>query len=86
MEKQNRKPIVFDTSKEAWEKIGIYVTEHQYDDLRRINLFMGDKEHPMPVHYIMAVLKTLGLLPDEPPAEKDEKEKSLEELLGEQVK
>lgn len=86
MEKQERKPIMFDTSKEAWEKIGIYVTEQQYDDLRRINMFMGDEEHPMPVHYIMAVLKTMGLLPNKSPAESGTKEKLLKELLGEVAK
>lgn len=82
MEKQERKPIMFDTSKEAWEKIGIYVTEQQYDDLRQINMLMGDKEHPIPVHYIVLILKAFGLLPDKPQTEKGLKIKTIEELFG----
>lgn len=66
MEKQERKSIMFDTSKEAWEKIGIYVTDEQYEELRDINLFMPTQDSPIPVHYIMLVLKALGLLPKSP--------------------
>lgn len=56
---------MFDTSKEAWADIGIYVTDEQYERLRDINLLMATEENYIPVHHIMLVLKTLGLLPTE---------------------
>lgn len=65
--KKKQKKAIFDTSKKAWEEIGIYVTDKQYEDLCDINLFMATEENRIPVHHIMLVLKTLGLLPTEPP-------------------
>lgn len=53
----------FDTSKEALESLGIELTDEQYDDLVTINLFLRTEGNPIPVHHILLVLKTLGLLP-----------------------
>ena len=59
--------MLFDTSKEAWEKIGICLTDEQYKDLCDINLFMASDlkngETRMLLHYIMLILKTVGVLP-----------------------
>lgn len=56
---------IFDTSKEAWAKLGISLNQNQYNDLCLINMmFAGDykNDSPIPVHYILLVLKTLGLI------------------------
>lgn len=65
--RKKAKIVQFKTGREDWEKIGIYVTEEQYNDLFAINLFMNTEDNRIPVHYIMLVLKTLGLLPTELP-------------------
>lgn len=68
--KKKKKQPNFNTSRESWERIGIHLTKEQYQDLCVINqLMVGDIMHGTctPVHYIMLVLKTLGLLPSELP-------------------
>lgn len=55
-----------DTSIEGYKYIGINLTEKQLNDLFAINLMMkGETGKDIPVHFILLVLKTLGILPPE---------------------
>ena len=59
---------IFDTSKEAWAEIGISLTQEQYNDLCLINtMLVSDRARyrQTPVHYILLILKTLGLIGSE---------------------
>lgn len=55
-----------DTSISAYQKIGINFTEKQYEDLVDINILMQGKDNKdIPVHFIIMILKALGLIPSE---------------------
>ncbi len=55
-----------DTSKEAYRKIGINLSNEQYEKLIDINfLAQGKDNKKIPVHFILMTLKALGLLPPE---------------------
>ena len=57
------KPRQYDTSKETIEKvIGIKITDKQYGELMTINLNMQTIENPVPVHHVLLILRTLGLI------------------------
>lgn len=64
--KKKKKKEIFSTSKEDFKKIGIELTDEQYDDLCQINLFMMLMPD-IPVYNILLILKTLGLIPTEIP-------------------
>lgn len=64
--KKKKKKEIFSTSKEDFKKIGIELTDEQYDDLCQINLFMMLMPD-IPVYNILLILKTLGLIPTEMP-------------------
>lgn len=77
---------IFDTSKEAWGQLGIELTQEQYNDLCLINTMFArncKSDRATPVHYILLILKTLGLIGGEKPdnqlvnvsAEKTEQER-----------
>lgn len=59
--KKKKKKEIFSTSKEDFKKIGIELTDEQYDDLCQINLFMMLMPD-IPVYNILLILKTLGLI------------------------
>lgn len=65
--KRNSKKVKkIDTSIEGYEHIGIKLTEEQIRDLAMINIMMaGTTGTRIPVHCILLVLKTLGILPSE---------------------
>ena len=59
------KPSEYDTSKETLEEVlGISLTEDQFLDLAVINMNMQTEENPVPVHHVLLILKTLGLIGD----------------------
>lgn len=58
---KKKKKEIFSTSKEDFKKIGIELTDEQYDDLCQINLFMMLMPD-IPVYNILLILKTLGLI------------------------
>ena len=66
---KKKKQQEFDTSKEGYEYIGLHFTDEQYEDISNINLLMAydmyNKGQHIPVHYIILVLKALGLLQTE---------------------
>lgn len=64
--KKKKKKEIFSTSKEDFKKIGIELTDEQYDDLCQINLFMMLMPD-IPVYNVLLILKTLGLIPTEIP-------------------
>ena len=64
--KKKKKKEMFSTSKEDFKKIGIELTDEQYDDLCQINLFMMLMPD-IPVYNILLILKTLGLITTEIP-------------------
>lgn len=57
------KPRQYDTSKGTLEKVlGMEITEEQYGELMTINLNMQTVENPVPVHHVLLILRTLGLI------------------------
>lgn len=55
-----------ETSKEAYKKIGINLTDEQYQNLCYINLLAQGKDNrDIPIHFILMTLKALGLIPTE---------------------
>ncbi len=55
-----------DTSIEAYKKVGINLTEKQYEDMIDINIMaQGADNKDIPVHFILMTLKALGLIPSE---------------------
>lgn len=69
LRKKKKLAVKFDTSLEGYKYLGINLTEEQYKDLCDINFLVTsdivNKNQIIPVHYILLVLKTLGLLPTE---------------------
>ena len=63
--KRNRKKIAYDTSKKGFEKIGIKLTDEQFEDLCAINYRIIGNDKYTSVLSILCVLKTLGLIPEE---------------------
>lgn len=64
--KQKRAKRRFDTSVDGYRFAGIKLTEKQLFELSFINQMMvDDKYEKIPVHYIIMVLKCLGVLPSE---------------------
>lgn len=63
-EKKHSK-TVYDTSIEGYKKIGINLTQEQFDSLCNINMIACNDGRNIPVHTILLVLKHLGLLPSE---------------------
>ena len=58
---------MFCTGKKDYEDIGIKLTDEQFQDLCNINLLAYDSLEYIPVHTILLVLKTLGLIKTEMP-------------------
>lgn len=59
-----RREIKFLTKKEDYKRIGIELSDQQYEDLQEINLLMQlDENSHTPIHYILMVLQILGILP-----------------------
>lgn len=57
-----------DTSIEGFAKVGIKLTQKQYDDLCAINLAsMSENYKGLTVFTIMLVLRTMGLIPTDYP-------------------
>lgn len=55
-----------DTSKEAYRKIGINLSDEQYERLIDINILAQGKDNEdIPVHFILMTLSALGLIPSE---------------------
>lgn len=55
-----------DTSIEGYRRIGIRLSQSQLDDLLILNTMMKeDTGKDVPVHCILLILKSLGLLPSE---------------------
>lgn len=56
-----------DTSIEGFKYAGINLTEHQYEDLLKLNVHIITSENgqEIPIFTIMMTLKILGLLPAE---------------------
>lgn len=65
MFKRKRQNKKIDTSMNGYKYIGIKLTQQQYDDLFTINLLMNHACKEEPVHCVLLVLKTLGLIPSE---------------------
>ena len=61
----NKKKMIYDTSKRGFEKIGIKLTDEQFDDLCAINYRIIRNDKYTSVLSILCVLKTLGLIPEE---------------------
>lgn len=59
-EKEEEKRNIFNLER-GFQKIGIELTDEQYDDLCQINLFMMLMPD-IPVYNILLILKTLGLI------------------------
>ena len=60
-----------DTSKEGFAKVGIKLTQKQFEDLCAINLAaLSENYKGIPVFTIMLVLRTMGLIPTEFPEDK----------------
>lgn len=55
-----------DTSIDGYRRIGINISESQFDDLFIINSMMkGNTGKDIPIHCVLLTLKCLGLLPPE---------------------
>ena len=57
---------VFNTSREAYRKIGINLTEEQFEQMTLLNMMMaGDTGKEVPLHCVLMFLKMLNVLPPE---------------------
>lgn len=55
-----------ETSKESYKKIGINLTDEQYQNLFYLNMLAnGNDNKDIPIHFILMTLKALGLIPTE---------------------
>lgn len=64
-----------DTSKEAYKKIGINLTDEQYQNLFYLNMLAnGNDNKDIPIHFILMTLKVLGLIPTEQMGEISDRE------------
>lgn len=53
-----------DTTIRAYKKMGINLTEEQYENLVDINILaQGNDNKDIPVHFMLMTLKALGLIP-----------------------
>lgn len=73
---------MFCTGKKDYEDIGIKLTDEQFQDLCNINLLAYDSLEYIPVHTILLVLKTLGLIKTEMPEKENDERTEWEKKFG----